>query len=322
MVSSGWWFLAGTVAFYGIANLLQSIAATRTKTSETLDPGLLVRLCGYKTYVVGIVCQFLGFLLAFAARRDLPLFLVQSAMISGLCVTAVLGVVFLRWRLPRAEVALLLLAVLGIGGLAAAAQPSKGAQLGIQGIIALTIALAVIATVSAFATRLKGVVGSVVLGSLAGLCFSSAAIAARPLGGDFWLNPLLYLVIAHSLTGQLLLGLAMQRGSTNAAVAGTDAAGAVPAAVLGLVFLGDQIRPGLELLAAIGFAVTLGAVIALTRYAEPQTVPVRRASKPVPGLPPHPARGVVPCPTVGPQLTVVLPQLRQSGYARAARSRS
>jgi hypothetical protein len=164
---------------------------------------------------------------------------------------------------------------------------------------------------SVFAARIKGVLGSVVLGSIAGLNFASAAIAARPLAGshsvaEFVLNPLLYLVIAHSLTGQLLLGLAMQRGSTNAAVAGMDAAGAVPAAVLGLVLLGDQMRPGLEWLAVIGFVVTLGAVIALTRYAEPQhelasepvPIPLRHRSAVVPGLPPHPARGVAECETV------------------------
>jgi hypothetical protein len=81
---------------------------------------------------------------------------------------------------------------------------------------------------------------------------------------------LLYLVIVHSLVGQLLLGLAMQRGSTTAAVAAMDAAGAVPAAIVGLLLLGDGIQPGREWLAAIGFVVTLATVIGLTRYAEPQ----------------------------------------------------
>ena len=298
------------IAAYGLANLLQSIAATRTASTETLDPGLLLRLFGHRTYLFGLGCQILGFFLALAARRDLPLFLVQSAVTAGLCVTALLGVIILKWRLPRAEIGLLLLVVLGIGALAASAEPSKGEQLGIKGIISLIVALAVIAAGSVFAARIKGALGSVVLGSIAGLCFASAAIAARPLAGahsiaEFVLNPLLYLVIAHSLTGQLLLGLAMQRGSTNAAVAGMDAAGAVPAAILGLVLLGDQMRPGLEWLAALGFVVTLGAVIALTRYAEPQhelavepvPIPIRRVSAVVPGLPPHPARGVAECTT-------------------------
>ena len=52
------------------------------------------------------------------------------------------------------------------------------------------------------------------LGSLAGVDFSAAAIAARPLTNEHTLtgflgNPLLYLLLIHSLVGQLLLGLAM-----------------------------------------------------------------------------------------------------------------
>ncbi len=307
------------IAAYGIANLLQSIAATKTKSTETLDPGLLLRLFGHRIYLAGLGCQILGFFLALFARRDLPLFLVQSAVTAGLCVTAVLGVIFLKWKLPRAEIGLLVLVVLGIGALAASAEPSKGEQLGWKGIVSLIVALAMIAGGSVFAARIKGVLGSVVLGSIAGLCFTCAAIAARPLAGsqtvtEFVFNPLLLLVIVNSLTGQLLLGLAMQRGSTNAAVAGMDAAGAIPAAVLGLLLLGDRMRPGLELLAVVGFVVTLGAVIALTRYAEPQhelvsepvPIPMRLGSATVPGLPPHPARGVAECTTARIHPTVAL----------------
>lgn len=326
------------IAAYGLANLLQSMAATRTATTDNLDPGLLLRLFGNRTYLLGLLCQIFGFFFALAARRDLPLFLVQSAVTAGLCVTALLGVITLKWRLPKAEIGLLSLVVIGIGALAASAEPSKGEQLGIRGIITLVVALAVIGFGSIFAGRIQGVLGSVVLGSIAGLCFSSAAIAARPLAGahsvaEFVLNPLLYLVIAHSLTGQLLLGLAMQRGSTNAAVAGMDAAGAVPAAVIGLVLLGDQMRPGLEWLAVLGFVVTLGAVIALTRYAEPQhelvaepaPLPLRyrSASASVPGLPEHPARGVVEVPEAIPvcrtHVTVALQRpLRRPATANGA----
>jgi uncharacterized membrane protein len=72
------------------------------------------------------------------------------------------------------------------------------------------------------------------------------------------------------VVGQLLLGLAMQRGSTTAAVAAMDSAGAVPAAIVGLLLLGDRIEPGRGWLATLGFVVTLGTVLGLTRYAEPQ----------------------------------------------------
>ena len=275
MVSSGWLFLAAMIAAYGVANLLQSVAAARTTVHHTFDPGLLVRLASQRPYVLGLLCQILGFVFAFLARRDLPLFLVQASVAAGLGVTALLGVIVLKWCLPVAEIGLLALLLAGITALVLSARPAHSRQLGMAGVIALAGSLFVIALLGYFAARLQGVLGSVVLGSLAGVGFSAAAIAARPLANEhsaagFFANPLLYLLIVHSLVGQLLLGLAMQRGSTTAAVAAMDAAGAVPAAIVGLLLLGDRIEPGREWLAAVGFVVTLASVIALTRYAEPQ----------------------------------------------------
>jgi hypothetical protein len=263
------------IVAYGIANLLQSVAAARTTVHHTFDPALLLRLASHRTYLVGLACQMVGFVLAFLARRDLPLFLVQASVAAGLGVTALLGVLLLKWRLPTAEVALLVLLFAGITALVLAARPAPSRQLGTAGLISLVVALGVIGAVGFFAVRLHGAPGSVALGSLAGLAFSAAAVAARPLASAgsfqaFLQDPLLYLLIAHSIVGQLLLGLAMQRGSTTAAVAAMDAAGAVPAAVVGLLLLNDKIWPGREWLAGAGFLITLAAVIALTRYAEPQ----------------------------------------------------
>ncbi|MFJ6198325.1 hypothetical protein [Micromonospora sp. NPDC092111] len=263
------------IVAYGFANMLQSVAAARTTVHHTFDPGLLLRLAGHRTYLIGLFCQVIGFVLAFLARRDLPLFLVQASVAAGLGVTAVLGVVVLKWRLPVAEVALLALLFAGITALVLSAQPAPSKGLGTAGLVALAVALGGIGVLGFFAVRLHGAPGSVALGSLAGLAFSAAAVAARPLASApsaeaFVRDPLLYLLIAHSLVGQLLLGLAMQRGSTTAAVAAMDAAGAVPAAIVGLLLLNDKIWPGREWLAAAGFLITLAAVIGLTRYAEPQ----------------------------------------------------
>jgi hypothetical protein len=134
-----------------------------------------------------------------------------------------------------------------------------------------------------FASRLKGVPGSVALGSIAGLAFGGAAIDSRTLAGMHSLHaaiahPLLYLLGAHALVGQLLLGMALQRGSTTAAVAAMDAAATAPAAIIGLVMLGDQIWPGRQWLAAAGFVCTLVAVLGLSRFARPQHHPGPRAA--------------------------------------------
>ena len=275
MVSSGWFFLAAMILAYGVANLLQSAAAAKTTVHHTFDPGLLVRLAGQRTYLLGLGCQVLGFVLAFLAREELPLFLVQASVAAGLGVTALLGVVLLKWSLPIAEIVLLVVLMAGIAGLVHSAKPAHARPLGVAATAGLAVAVLLIAGLGFFAVRLQGALGSVVLGSLAGVGFSAAAIAARPLAnehsaGGFFANPLLYLLIVHSLVGQLLLGLAMQRGSTTAAVAAMDAAGAVPAAIVGLLLLGDSIHPGRGWLAGVGFVVTLAAVIGLTRYAEPQ----------------------------------------------------
>jgi hypothetical protein len=234
-----------------------------------------LRLGRHKTYLLGLGCQFLAFLLAFLARRDLPLFLVQSSMAAGLGVTAILGVLVLKWKLPKAEAGLLLMLCAGLAALVVSAEPHPSRQLGIAGIIGLTLVLGLLAVGGLFAAKLRGVPGSVALGALAGIAFGAAAVASRPLANihsldRFMSDPLLYLLIAHSLVGQLLLGLGMQRGSTTAAVAAMDAAAAVPAAIVGLLFLGDQIANGREWLAGLGFLVTLGTVIGLTFFAEPQ----------------------------------------------------
>jgi len=276
------------IVAYGVANLLQSIAAANTDLHHAFSPRLLWRLGQHKAYLFGIGFQFLGFALAFLARRDLPLFLVQSAMAAGLGVTAVLGVVVLKWRLPGTEILLLVLLGVGLAGLIVAADPMPSRPMGSLGVALLVLALLAIGGCGFFAVRLHGAPGSVVLGSLAGLSFGAAAVASRPLAsvhaldGFFLADPLLYLLVGHSVVGQLLLGMAMQRGSTTAAVAAMDAAGAAPAAIVGLLLLGDRIVPGRGWLAAAGFVATLLAVIALTRYAEPQhhhaTTPPRRTN--------------------------------------------
>jgi hypothetical protein len=273
--SAGWLYLAAMIVACGVANLLQSMAAARTSHERRFHPSLLLRLAGHRIYLLGIGCQVTAFVLAFLARRELPLFLVQASVAAGLGVTALLGVMVLKWRLPTAELVLLGALGIGIAGLIVAAEPAPSRQLGLGDEIALAVVLVVVAVSGFFAVRLRGAPGSVMLGSLAGVAFGAAAVASRPLAGiddahRFVTHPLLYLVIAHSLVGQLLLGLAMQRGSTTAAVAAMDAASAVPAAVIGLLLLGDRIWPGREWLAGLGFLVVLAAVLGLTRYAEPQ----------------------------------------------------
>ena len=264
------------VIAYGFSNLFQSMAAQRTTQHRSMHPSLLLKLASQGVYLAGIGCQMFGFVLAFLARRELPLFLVQASVSGGIAVMALIGIVALKWKLPRPEIMLLGVLALGIFALVFAAKPGESRPIHTTGISALIALLIVIGMAGFFASRMRGVPGSVMLGSLAGVAFGAAAVDSRALASasswrELLLSPLLYLLIAHSLTGQLLVGMAMQRGSTTAAVAAMDAASNAPAAIIGLALLGDQIWPGREWLAAFGFACTLGAVIGLARFAQPQS---------------------------------------------------
>jgi len=274
-MSSGWCFLAASILMYGLANFLQSVAAIRLHLHAGLRPGLLIRLAGNKIYLSGLACQLLAFLFAFLARADLPLFLVQTAVAAGLGVTAVLGVLLLKWRLPGAEVGLLVALGVGLTALILAAEVGPSRDLRLTEIVALAVAVPLIGLLARTGARLSGAPGSVVLGALAGLSFGAVAIASRSLANaPSWsallTDPLLLLVLAHAAVGQLMLGMAMQRGSITAAVAAMDFAAAIPPSAVGLLVLGDRIVPGRGWLAFFGFVLTLGSVLLLTRYAEPQ----------------------------------------------------
>jgi drug/metabolite transporter (DMT)-like permease len=263
------------VVTYGVAHLFQAVATARTTARLRFDPGLLLRLARQPVYLAGIGCQIAAFVLAFFARRDLPLFLVQASVAAALGVTALLGVLILRWRLPAAEIVLLMLLLVGVTALIVSARPAPAHWLGPRAVAAIALAAVVIAALGALTARLTGPTASVLLGLLAGFAFSAAAIASRPLASsasyqELLTEPLLYLLIAHSAIGQWLIALAMQRGSVTAAIAAMDAAGAVPAAIVGLLLLNDKIWPGREWLAATGFLITLAAVLGMTRYATAQ----------------------------------------------------
>jgi uncharacterized membrane protein len=76
-----------------------------------------------------------------------------------------------------------------------------------------------------------------------------------------------YAVAAHAGLGIVLYAVALQRGRVTTVAAVSLSVQAVVPAVLGLALLGDRARPGLLPVAIIGFAVTVGATVALAQHA-------------------------------------------------------
>jgi drug/metabolite transporter (DMT)-like permease len=256
---------------YGVASVLQSVAARRAPIGDYLDPRLLVRLARQLPYLIGITLDLLGFLASVIALRTLPLFFVQAVVSSSVGVTALLAVAVLHHHLVRSE--MIALAALGVGLLllAVSAQAESASPVSTAGGWLLLSGVVVVICLGAIAARSHGPATAPTLAVAAGLAFAGVGIAARALAipQPLWrlvYEPLGWAVVAYGALGMLLFAAALQRGPVTTASAITFAVETVVPAVVGVVMLGDRPRPDFGVLAIIGFATAVVGTVALARH--------------------------------------------------------
>jgi drug/metabolite transporter (DMT)-like permease len=265
---------------YGVASILQAVAARRTHSAEGLDPRLLIRLFRSWPYLLGIGLDCFAFLLSIAALRSLPLFVVQSIVASFLAITAVLGAIFLRMPLRRSDwIALLIvLAGLVLVGLSAAEDRAVSvSNAGRWGVLVAAVALGVLAVPLG---RISGNRGAAALGALAGLAFGAVAVAARVLPssvrldtlfsdlGTLLTDPSTYALILSGGVALLTYSTALQRGSVTQATAPLVIGETVAPALVGLLMLGDRPRPGWGWIATLGFILAVAGALSLSRHGD------------------------------------------------------
>lgn len=263
----------GAAVCYGVASVLQALAARRTETAEGLDPRLILRLLKSVPYVAGLGLDVLGFLLSLLALRTLPLFLVQGVIASSLAVTAVLGAIVLHLSLRRREKVAVGVVVAGLILLAASAadDPVGGVTSRVSwGVLIAAIALSGLAVLLA---RLKGRAGAGALGAVAGLQFGVVAVAARILPSSYepqvlLTDPATYALIIAAPVGILALSTALQRGTVTQATAPLVVAETLAPAAVGLVLFGDAPRVGWEWAAALGFVLAVLGAVSLASHGE------------------------------------------------------
>lgn len=259
---------------YGFGSVLQAAAARRAEMRPNLDPMLLVRLARQLPYVAGLALDLLGFLAAVVALRNLPLFMVQSAVAGSVGVTAIAASVAFGIRLQRYERVALVGLVLGFALLAVSARPEHATGLNGPGRWLLLGGVAVVLVLGALSARLDDRRAGVGLALCAGLSWAGTGIAARVLHipSPLWhvvTDPVAIALVAYGGLGVLFFATALQRGSVTAAAALVFSVETVFPAVVGLAFLGDRARSHFEVVAVLGFVVAVGASIALARRSEP-----------------------------------------------------
>jgi len=272
--------VAGLVAalLYGIATIMQAIAvraaSRRADGSQPagVDAGLVVRMLAQWRFVVSVCLDLLGFVAQLVALRRLPLFAVQAMVAANLAVVALLASlvigVALTWREWLAVTGVI--AGIGLLGTSAGAEGATAAGVGFK--IALIVAVAVLAAAGAAVARLRGPARTLLLGTAAGLGYGLLGIAARVLTRFAPLalvkDPAAYALVAAGVVSFVFYATALEGGSVTVATAAVILAETLPPALVGVIFLGDTTRHGLEPVAVAGFVLAVLSALMLARFGE------------------------------------------------------
>ncbi|QDY80682.1 hypothetical protein [Streptomyces qinzhouensis] len=257
---------------YGTASVLQAIGArsVKTDTGPGVDPVLPLRALRHGPYVAGLGLDCVGFVLQIIALRSIPLYAVGASLAAGLAVTAVVAAWLLKTRLTPAEWSAVAAVCAGLAmiALASGAEGNRAGPAVLRWCL-LGAALLVL-VVGGLAGRLPPGPRALLLGVGAGAGFGVVAVAVRLIDSlalpRLLGNPALYALALGGAAGFLLLTSAFQRGSVIVATAGMILAESAGPAVVGIVWLGDRPRTGLEWLAVTGFAAAVTGALALTRF--------------------------------------------------------
>ncbi|MCB5169981.1 hypothetical protein LG634_34915 [Streptomyces bambusae] len=261
----------GAAVCFGVASVLQAMAARATApgSGSGVDARLLLRVLRQWRYLAGLALDGLGFGLQVVALRSIPIYAVGAALAASLAVTAVAAARLLGVRLSRAEwgavgVVCAGLAMLGLSAGAEGTEPGSAvlgwAMLGCAGGVLL---------IGALAGRLPGRGRALALGLGSGVGFGVVEVSVRLISGPSLADPALYALLLGGAAAFLLLTSAFQRGSVTTATAGMVLGETVGPALVGVLWLGDQTRPGLAWLALTGFALSVTGALTLTRFGEP-----------------------------------------------------
>jgi drug/metabolite transporter (DMT)-like permease len=261
---------------YGFGTILQAAGARRASTSGHLDVLLVGRLARQRAYVAGLALDGVGFVASVVALQTLPLFVVQAAIAGSIGVTALTAVFTFGFRLRRSDTLALVVLIVGLGLLGASARGEDAAHLSHLGGWLLLGGVAVVAIAGAVAARLKDPAGGIALAACAGLGFTGTAIAARALqiptpSWHIVFEPIGIALVLYGALALLMFASALQRGSITAISAVTFAVETTIPSIVGFAALGDRTRPHFQVVAALGFGLTLAASMALARYSEPAT---------------------------------------------------
>jgi drug/metabolite transporter (DMT)-like permease len=280
------WSLLGAVlaaACFGVASVLQAVGAQAASRAGTaaVDPGLMVRLLGQWPFLLGLGLDLVGFLAELAALRQLPLFLVQSAVAASLAVTAVVAAWVMRSRLRGREWAAVAVVCGGLALLGLSAGEESAKPVGTPFRYGMLATVGVLAVAGLVAARWAG---PAALGLVGGLGFGLVAVAARTLTrlapAHLVRDPAAYTLVLAGVVAFFFYSTGLERGSVTTVTAAMVVGETVGPALIGVLVLGDHTRHGWPPVAVTGFVLAVAGALTLARHGEPAHDPAHDPAAP------------------------------------------
>jgi drug/metabolite transporter (DMT)-like permease len=223
-------------------------------------------------YLIGLSLDFLAFLCVAGALRELPVFAVQAVVGGAIALTAVVGAWLVGARMPTA----MRLAVAGcLSGLvlvAASAGPEQppARQQGVDVILLVACLLLAVGVLVLRQSRKAWP-----LAAVAGIGFGGIALSVRAAHvqtGES-LDPILlltqpstYLIAGFWIVGMIGHVAALARGDVGAVTAVYTVAQVLVPGLVGILLLGDAVRPGWWWVMVLGLAAAVAGSVLIARH--------------------------------------------------------
>lgn len=258
------------------ATILQAVGARHARHFKAVNPRLLLSVIRSLPYVLGLVLLIAAFLLTLVALRTMALFVVQGLASASIAAVAAMSAVIFRARLHWVEWTAVAAVCAGVTLLLITQHASAVFQLpaiGPWAVLGAAVAIAVLAL-----TAHHWLDHAAAPGFLAGLAFGDAAVASRMISemdgsaARLVTSPATYAIVVAGLIGALLYATALQRGSVTAVYGLSTVGQTIGPAVTGWLLLGDSVQRGTTVVAAVGFALAVIGALVLGRHADPDQV--------------------------------------------------
>jgi drug/metabolite transporter (DMT)-like permease len=270
-MSDGLAYLAGLGCSicYGLATVFELIAAKQQDKITSLHPSHLISLFKKKYYILGVVLDFIGWLLFLLASQKLPLFLSMSFVAFSLVVTAITAHFIFKAKTHTKDVIAIVFITIALTSLSLVAKQSSVtnvSQFFATAVKVMPLPLAVIGYLLLKLEDKKYV--AIGLAGLSGICFGGTGLISRVIHFHHPKNVFQIYVLSliiYAILGAIYLAAALQKESINRINCALYSTELIVPSVLGMLFLKDKAKPGLWPVMAISLVVviTATAIVAL-----------------------------------------------------------